>query len=157
MTLQTRTVVALVAVCLATSGAVDATGTVSMQKLTPVIFVEQVEPCIAFWVERLGFARTMEVPLGDGVGFAAVSAGNVEIMYQSRASIAADVPALAEGDFQRSGHVLFIEVDDLDVILPKLDGVEVVVPERQTSYGAREVFVRAPCGTVVGFAQMTVE
>jgi hypothetical protein len=38
----------------------------------------------------------------------------------------------------------------LDDILPKLEGVEVVVPERKTFYGN-------PCGTVVGFAEMTAE
>ncbi len=127
-----------------------------MKKLSPVIFVEQIEPCLDFWVGRLGFARTIEVPHGDRLGFAAVVRGNVEVMYQSRASVAADIPVLAEGPFARSG-ALFIEVDSLDEILPKLDGVEVVVPERTTFYGAREIFVRAPCGTVVGFAEMIGE
>ena len=76
-------------------------------------------------------------------------------LLQSRASVAADVPALAQGKFERSGLGLFIEVESLDAVLPKLEGVEIVVPERKTFYGAREVFVRAPCGTVVGFAEMT--
>lgn len=125
-----------------------------MKKLTPVIFVEAVEPCLAFWVDRLGFERTMEVNHGDVLGFATVQLGPVEVMYQSRASIAADIPTLASGQFERSGSVLFIEVESLDAILPKLDGVEVVVPQRRTFYGARELFVRAPCGTVVGFAEM---
>ncbi len=125
-----------------------------MKKLTPVIFVEEIEPCLAFWEDRLGFQRTIEVPDGGRLGFAAVANGNVEVMYQSRASIAADVPALAEGPFAKSG-ALFIEVQSLDALKPKLEGVEVVVPERTTFYGAREIFVRAPCGTVVGFAEMT--
>ena len=38
----------------------------------------------------------------------------------------------------------------LDDILPKLEGVKVVVPERKTFYGN-------PCGTVVGFAGVTAE
>jgi uncharacterized glyoxalase superfamily protein PhnB len=126
-----------------------------VKKLTPVIFVEEVEPCIAFWVERLGFTLTMEVPHGDRTGFAAVASGDVEIMYQSRASIAADVPALAEGAFARTGSALFVEVESLDGALPRLDGVEVVVPERKTFYGAREIFVRAPCAPVIGFAEMS--
>lgn len=127
----------------------------AMKKLTPVLLVEAVEPCLAFWEERLGFARTIEVPDGDRLGFAAVQAGGVEVMYQSRASVAADIPQLAEGPFERSGVGLFIEVESLDAVLPRLDGVEVVAPERTTFYGAREIFVRAPCGTVVGFAEMT--
>lgn len=127
-----------------------------MKKLSPVIFVEEIEPCLGFWVERLGFSKTVEVPHGDGLGFAAVASGAVEVMYQSRASIAEDIPALAEGPFARSG-ALFIEVESLDAILPQLEGLEVVVPERTTFYGAREIFVRAPCGTVVGLAEMTGE
>ena len=42
--------------------------------------------------------------------------------------------------------------DAIDPLLPKLAGVEPVVPRRQTFYGMDEIFVRAPCGTVVGLA-----
>jgi len=126
-----------------------------MKKLTPVLLVEEVEPCLSFWEERLGFERTIQVPDGERLGFAAVQKGNVEVMYQSRSSVAADIPVLAQGKFERTGLGLFIEVESLDVVLPMLEGVEILVPERKTFYGAREVFVRAPCGTVVGFAEMT--
>lgn len=125
-----------------------------MKKLTPVIFVDAIEPCLPFWEERLGFERTIEVPHRDRLGFAALQKSGIEVMYQSRASLAADIPVLAEGPFDRSG-ALFIEVESLDAIKPALEGLEVVVPERTTFYGAREIFVRAPCGTVVGFAEMT--
>jgi len=125
----------------------------TMKKLTPVIFADEIEPCLKFWVEQLGFQQTMEVPLEDRLGFAAVQAGNVEIMYQSRASVAEDIPALAEGPFHKSG-VLFIQVSDLDALKPKLDGVELIFSERTTFYGSREIGVRAPCGTAVIFAQM---
>ena len=122
-----------------------------MKKLTPVIVVDAIEPSLEFWVDRLGFEKTMEIPEGDRLGFAAVQAGAIEIMYQTRSSAAADLPELAEGSLERS-VALFIEVTDLDAVRSKLEGVEKVVPERTTSYGAREIWVRAPCGTVVGFA-----
>lgn len=127
-----------------------------MKKLTPVIVVEEVEPCLPFWL-GLGFKQTMEVPHEDRIGFAAVALDRVEIMYQSRASAAADVPAFGEGDHSRASMALFIEIESLDRVLPALEGVEVVVPERLTSYGAREIWVRAPCGTLIGFAEMTEE
>lgn len=145
----------LVAGLFAASEATDPDRSATMRKLSPVIFVEAVEPCVEFWVDRLGFTTTIRVPVGDRLGFAAVEAGGVEIMYQSRESIAADIPALASDDFSRTGYALFIEVEDLDALLPKLEGAEVVVPERRTFYGAREIFVRAPCGSVVGFAEMS--
>jgi uncharacterized glyoxalase superfamily protein PhnB len=157
MTGRRRALVVLAAAGFAAGGITEPEGSLAMRKLAPVIFVEAVEPCIAFWVDRLGFTQTIAVPLGDRLGFAAVEAGGVEVMYQSRASIAADIPALADGEFDRTGYALFIEVDDLDALLASLQGVEVIVPERRTFYGAREVFVRAPCGSVVGFAEMSDE
>ena len=124
----------------------------TMKKLTPVILVEEIEPCLPFWVERLGFAKTVEVPEGNRLGFVILVKDGVEVMYQSRASVAKDLPQLAKGVF-RSTTGLFIEVDGLDAILAKLKGVEVVVPERKTFYGAREIGVREPGGSVVVFAE----
>ena len=72
-------------------------------------------------------------------------------MYQTRASLADDLPALAEMEFGATNF--FIRVDDLDAIKPTLEAGEVVVPERKTFYGSREILVRAPCGTIVNFAE----
>lgn len=121
-----------------------------MKKLTPVIPVEEIEPCLPFW-EGLGFSRLAEVPAGDHLGFVILSCGGVEIMYQSRASIADDVPAMAA--LVRAGTPLYIEVENLGDVQSRLGDAKVIVPERTTFYGAREIFVQAPCGTVVGFAQ----
>ena len=126
-----------------------------MKRLTPVLLVEEIEPCLDFWVERLGFEKTAEVPEGDKIGFVILNNGAAEIMLQSRASVAKDVPALAQGDLSRAGFGLFVEVEKLDVLLPKLKDLEVVVPERTTFYGAREIGVRDPCGTTVVLAEFT--
>ncbi len=124
----------------------------TMNKLTPVILVEEIEPCLDFWTS-LGFERTAEVP-GDGtLSFVSLQLGNVEIMYQSRASVLEDMPALAQGSLERSGIAFFIEVDDLEPLKPALAAAETVVPERETFYGMREIGVRSPCGTIVTFAQ----
>ena len=32
----------------------------NVKKITPVLFVEDVELCVKFWVERLGFEKTNE-------------------------------------------------------------------------------------------------
>ena len=122
-----------------------------MKKLTPVMYVESVEPCLSFWVDRLGFQKGVEVPEGDKLGFVLLSKDGVEVMYQSRASLAKDIPALSKGDL-RSSTVLYIEVDNIDEIMKKLEGVEVVVPKRKTFYGSTEIFVREPGGNVVGFS-----
>lgn len=122
-----------------------------MKKLSPVIAVEEIEPCLPFWTDRLGLEVTVTVPHEDRMGFAIVERDGVQIMYQSRASIEDDIPGLAE-DIVGQTSTLFIEVEAIDPIEEALEGVEVVVPRRETFYGMDEIFVRAPCGTVVGFA-----
>ncbi len=122
-----------------------------MRSLTPVLPVERIEPCLPFW-ERLGFARLDEVPHGEELGFVILGKGEVQVMYQSRASLREDLPGLAEGDF-RSAVILYVKVSELDPLLPVLEQGEVVVPLRTTFYGAREIFVREPGGSVVAFTQ----
>lgn len=123
-----------------------------MKKLTPILYVERIEPSIPFWVDRLGFEKTAEVPHEDHLGFLILQKDGVEVMYQTRASVEADAPAVAEG-LTMAGSLLFIEVDDLDWVDRALEGVERVVPRRKTPYGADEIFVREPAGNLVGFAQ----
>src|SRR6202171_1645902 len=62
-----------------------------MKKLTPVISVDQIEPSLPFWIERLGFQKTAEVPEKDKLGFVILIKGSVEVMYQTRASVAKDL------------------------------------------------------------------
>ena len=122
-----------------------------MQKLTPVLYVEEIEPALPFWVDRLGFEKTAEVPQGDRLGVVILQKGGVEVMYQTRASVEHDVPALAGTPM--GGSLLFIQVEDLDAVARALEGVEPVVPRRKTFYGADELIVREPAGNVVTFAQ----
>lgn len=119
--------------------------------LVPVLYAEPIEPCLPFWTEGLGFEVVATVP-GDGgkLGFAMLRKDSVDVQYQSRASLAADAPVLAD---MPSSVTLYLEVDSLDAVLGRLTNAEVVVPRRRTFYGADEVFMRTPCGHVVGFAQ----
>jgi len=123
-----------------------------MNKLSPVLFVESIEECLPFWVDRFGFAKVMEMPAGDALGFVILVKGKVEVMLQSRASVASDVPALAKGPFAATGVSLYCEVDDLAPYLAAAKGCDVVVPERRTFYGSHEIGVRAPGGVTVVFA-----
>ena len=50
-----------------------------------------------------------------------------------------------------------MEVEDLDVVVAALGDAEVIVPRRQTFYSMEEIFVRATCGTIVGFAQQIAQ
>lgn len=134
-----------------------------MKRITPLITVEAIEPCLPFWTERLGMTVTVSVPHEDRVGFVILSGEDVELMYQSLASVDADLGAMAPNHpglarkLADSDGTLFIEVESLEPILKAMDGAEVVVPRRQTFYGMDEIFVRAPCGTLVGFAARVAE
>jgi len=123
-----------------------------MKSLTPLITVESIEPCLPFWTEGLGFEVTVSVPSDAGLSFAALESNGIEIMYQTRASVAEDIPVLAD-EGARSTNIFFAEVEDLNAVVSAVGDVEVVVPRRKTFYGMEEVFVRAPCGSIVGFAQ----
>jgi uncharacterized glyoxalase superfamily protein PhnB len=122
-----------------------------MKKGTVVLYVEEIEPCLPFWEERLGFEVTGTVPHEGRVGFAMMKRDGVEVMYQSRASLADDVPALA--DTPRGSAFLFVEVEDLGGVEAALEGVDPVIPRRQTFYGTDELVVREPGGNVVTFAE----
>jgi uncharacterized glyoxalase superfamily protein PhnB len=124
----------------------------TVKRITPVLFVAEIEPCLKFWTERLGFQKTVEVPEGSRLGFVILQRDGVELMYQSYASLEKDMPALASA--VRGGPTfLFIEVDDLERIKAAIGDTEVYMRERTTFYGARELGVKDPAGHHVTFAQ----
>lgn len=121
-------------------------------RLTPVIFVDQVEPCLPFWTERLGFEKVAEVPGPDGKPqFAMLVRDGLEIMYQSWASLEAELGGAAKTG---RGHsiTLFIEVRNLDQVDKAMGGVPRVVDRHTTFYGMDEFTVRDHAGALVTFA-----
>lgn len=130
--------------------------TMSVKKLTPVLVVEEIEPCVKWWVERMGFEKTVEAPEGNNLGFVILVKDGVEIMYQSRASVEKDVPGMLQGGL-RATTGLFIEVSDIEDVVRRMKGAEIVVARRKTFYGADEIGVREPGGSVVIFAQIAAQ
>ena len=127
-----------------------------MKQITPLITVDEIEPCLPFWT-ALGFELMATVPHDDKIGFAMLNHGDLVLMYQSAASVEADLgasgaPSGLAAEMGASTAALFVEVEDLESVIEATQGSEVIVPRRQTFYGMDEIFVRAPCGTVVGFA-----
>lgn len=121
-------------------------------KLTPVLLVDRVSPCLPFWTERLGFTEVASVPGPDGSPqFAMLVKDGVTVMYQTYASVEAESPQLLSGP---RGHAtaLYLDVDDLDAVLRALEGVPIVVARHATFYGTEEFAVREPGGAVVIFA-----
>ena len=123
-----------------------------MKKLTPILFVDAIEPCLPFWVERLGFAKAAEVPHEGRLGFVILVKNGLELMYQTWDSAAADVSGATQRTTGRSA-ALYFEVESIDAVETALWGVEIVHLRRKASYGATEIFAREPGGHVVGFGQ----
>ena len=127
----------------------------NLQHAATVFIVDSVEPCVAFWVDRFGFQVENQVPGSDGnLVFASVKQGDIEVMYQTRASVLADNPA-AGAELNGHSALLFITVSDLDAAERAAKGAPVVKPRHETFYGSTEFYVRDPGGNTIGFAQFT--
>ncbi len=61
-------------------------------KITPVLIVEEIEKSLAFWVDRIGFVKTVEVPEGDRLGFVILVRDGAELMLQTAESVRKDAP-----------------------------------------------------------------
>ena len=124
----------------------------NVKRITAVLFVKEIEPILPFWVDRLGFTKTIEVPHGDKLGFVAFQHGQTEIMYQTFASLGDDMPLILDAA-KKGPTFLYIEVDNLDFILSALKNSKIVQPERTAFYGMREVGFQDPAGHYLTFAQ----
>jgi hypothetical protein len=124
---------------------------INVKRITPVLLVKEIELALPFWVEKLGFTKAIEVPHRNKIGFVALQKGNTELMYQTYASVAEDLPSFAE--IQKGPTFLYIEVDNLDAVVSALKNSKIVQPERTAFYGMREVGFQEPGGHYVTFAQ----
>jgi uncharacterized glyoxalase superfamily protein PhnB len=124
---------------------------INVKRITPVLFVKEIEPVLPFWVDKLGFTKAVEVPHGNKIGFVALQKGSTEVMYQSYASVEEDMPLIAET--RKGPTFLYIEVDNLDAVRNALKGAKIVQPERTAFYSMREIGFQEPGGHYVTFAQ----
>jgi hypothetical protein len=120
-------------------------------KITPVLMVEEIEKSLSFWIDRMGFTKTVDVPEGDRLGFVILVKDGAEIMLQSFESVRKDSPQFVpQGQSFNVG--LFVEVEDFPDVLKRLESYPRALPERTTFYGMREIGVHEPSGHIVVFA-----
>jgi hypothetical protein len=131
-----------------------------LRKATPVLVVERIEPVIPFW-KKLGVMPATEVPdtaAKDGrLAFVILAAEGIEIMYQTTASIEADLlkSAAVKEAFctGRQQTTLYVEVTQLEDVESRLRDERLIMPRRTTFYGAIEVGYADPAGNIVVFAE----
>jgi hypothetical protein len=123
-------------------------------KITSVLLVDEIEKSLPFWVKRMGFEKTVEVPEGERLGFVILVRHGAELMLQTIASGRKDAPVFVpEGVASRAS--LFIEVEDFADVVKRLEGYPIALPERTTFYGMREIGVIEPGGHNAIFAART--
>jgi uncharacterized glyoxalase superfamily protein PhnB len=123
------------------------------KKLTPNLLVANVERSLAFYVDTLGFARSMTVPEQSPFVFAAVTSGSIEIFVNDAATAVKEYPAFVGKPIGATG-TMFIEVEGVDAIHDRLKShVKIVMPIVTQFYGMREFAIEDPDGYVITFAE----
>ena len=122
----------------------------TLQRLTPILVVDSIEPVVPFW-EALGFRATNPNRVDGTLTFIAFVKEGYDIHYQTLARIERDIPEATE---MLTGNttLLYLSVDDLDAVIAALGDAEVVIPRRNTRWGADEIYVKEPGGNLIGFA-----
>jgi uncharacterized glyoxalase superfamily protein PhnB len=128
----------------------------NVKRITPVLFCNEIAPLLNFWVDGLGFAKTIEVPHGNKLGFVALQHDSTELMYQTFASLGDDMPLVLEAA-KKGPTFLYIEVDDLDAVKAALKNSKIAQPERTAFYGMREIGYQDPAGHYITFAQRVAQ
>jgi uncharacterized glyoxalase superfamily protein PhnB len=131
----------------------EETKSMIVKRITPVLLVKEIEPVIPFWVDRLGFKKTIEVPDGNKLGFVTFQKGATEVMYQTYASVEKDAPKEVSATAGKGPTYLYKEVDNLEVVLTAMKDVKLVMPVRTAFYGMKEFSVQDPGGHFITFAQ----
>ena len=125
----------------------------NVKRIPAVLLVKEIEPLIPFWVDRLGFAKTVEVPDGNKLGFVIFQKNSVEVMYQTYASVEKDAPPSMSSEARKGPTYLYMEVDNLDAVLAQMKDSRMVMPVRTAFYGMKEFAVQDPGGHFITFAE----
>jgi hypothetical protein len=120
-----------------------------LEKLTALLVVDAIEPCLETW-KKLGYQVGVRVPETGTLGFVILSGPSGELMLQTRASLAEDLPALAK---KKPSHLLYGDVASLSAAEKSLVHARVLVPRRKTFYGANETWFELEDGMILGLAE----
>jgi hypothetical protein len=124
----------------------------NVKKVTPLLVVDRMDPSLRLW-DKLGLSRTVEVPHDGALGFVILAGKGVEVMLQSRASLQHDAAGVAA---HARSSLLYCDVDSLAEtrrVVRAAEGCTVLIDERSTPYGARELWMVDAAGHVIGFAE----
>lgn len=124
-----------------------------LSRLTPNLMVEDVNATVAFYRDVLGFDLVTSVPESGALDWALVRRDTVDVMFQSRASLAADLPQFR--DRSPGGALTFyIDLEGIDALYAQVAGRGAVVKDLATTfYGTREFTMEDCNGFLLTFAE----
>jgi uncharacterized glyoxalase superfamily protein PhnB len=124
-----------------------------LKKLTPNLMVEDVNRTIAFYTEVLGFETVATVPEAGQLDWAWMQRDDVQVMFQARASLDEEIPALKDVPIGAS-QTFYIEVTGVQELYAQLtDKVEIVADLHTTFYGTSEFAFRDLNGYILSFSE----
>lgn len=121
-----------------------------VQRLTPILAVESIEASVPFW-ESIGFAAANPSYTDGKLIFIEFVKDDFQVHYQTIERIERNTPAAADS-LRGSSAMIYVTVDQLDGVVERLGGAEVVIPRQRTAWGSDEIYVREPGGHIIGFA-----
>jgi uncharacterized glyoxalase superfamily protein PhnB len=123
-------------------------------KLTPNLFVHDVEASMKFYESVLGFQKSMTVPEKPPYIFGAVTKGNVEIFFNDLKAVAEENPQVANAKIGGT-LTLYIEVEAIEEVLQAVEksGARISMPLKTQFYGMREFGFVDPEGWMVTIAE----
>ncbi len=124
-----------------------------LKKLTPNLMVEDVNRTIMFYKDVLGFEMVATVPKEGQLDWAWMKRDAVEVMFQARSSLGAEVPVLKDVPIGAS-QTFYIEVTGINELYRQLTGtVELVADMHTTFYGTNEFAFRDLNGYILSFSE----
>ena len=123
-------------------------------KVTPNLFVRDVEASVKFYESVLGFQKSMSVPEKPPYVFAAVTSGKVEIFFNDLKAVAHENPGLADAKIGGT-LTLYIEVEGIENVMKAVEksGAKINMPLTTQFYGMREFGFIDPEGWMVTVAE----
>jgi lactoylglutathione lyase len=126
-----------------------------LKKLTPNLIVEDVNKSIEFYRDTLGcFELISTDPKKGKHEWAMMRCEDVEIMFQSRASLVEKIP---EFQTRENGGMLiiYIEVEGIEVLYDWVKNrVKVIKELHDTAYKMREFLIQDCDGFIITFAEL---
>lgn len=126
------------------------------KSLTPNLMVEDVDATIAWYAKVFDAEVTSSVPYtadDSKLQWASIKVGEVELMFQLRASLGHDITSLADAPIASSA-TLYINVADLDACYARVKehNATILVDMQTTFYGSREVTIADCNGYILGLS-----